>query len=154
MRYPRCSITGLYPAETEIHGDTQRLRRNTNPSGASSIEIIAEVRRPGITEKVPTPKPYHPPHPQTTTDPQDVLKIVIWHLLPSDYPGLSATELRDRLRRQEHELLIHQCSLKGFQSAIYTALNEMMSVFRKRLPLPHRKFHRVRLLVSTVQWKT
>lgn len=129
MRYPKCSITDLYPAETEIHGDARRSRRDTNPSGASSTEIVAEVRQPGITEKVSPPKPCHPPYVQTTTSPKDVLKIAILHLLPSDYPGVSATELHDRLRRQENELLKHQCSLKGFQSAIYTALNEMMSVY-------------------------
>jgi hypothetical protein len=105
------------------------LRRDANPSDASSIGIVAEVRQPDITEKVSPPKPYHSHYAQTTTSPQDVLKIAIWHLLPSDYPGLSATELHDRLKRQEHELLKHQCSLKGFQSAIYTALKEMMSVY-------------------------
>lgn len=129
MGYPRRSITDLYPAETEIHGDTQRLRHDANPSAASSDEIVAEAQQPSITEKVSLPKAYHSHYAQTTTSPKDVLKIAIWHLLPSAYPGLSATELHDRLRRQEHELIKHQSSLKGFQSAIYTALNEMMSVY-------------------------
>jgi hypothetical protein len=57
-----------------------------------------------------------------------VLKSAIWHLLPSDYPGLSATEVHDRLKKQGHELLEHQLNLKSSQSAIYTALNEMMFV--------------------------
>lgn len=105
------------------------MRHNTSASAASSIDIVAEAQQPGITEKVSLPKPYHSHYVQSTTSPKDVLKIAIWHLLPSAYPGLSATELHDRLRRQEHELIKHQSSLKGFQSAIYTALNEMMSVF-------------------------
>lgn len=127
--YPKRSVTDVYPAETEIHGDTHRLRHNTNPSAASSVEIVAEAQPPNTTDKVSLPKFYHSHYAQTTTSPKDVLKIAIWHLLPSAYPGLSATELHDRLRQQEHELIKQQSTLKGFQSAIYTALNEMMSVY-------------------------
>jgi hypothetical protein len=60
------------------------------------------------------------------------VKLAIWRLLPSEHPGLAPTEVHDRLREQEHELLKHQHNLKSLQSAIYAALNEMMFLYVDR----------------------
>lgn len=110
----------------------------------SSAEVLGEAGQSGITKGASPPKLDHRPYPQTRTVPsswKDVLKSAIWHLLPSDYPGLSATEVHDRLRRQGHEQLEHQSSLKSFQSAIYTALNEMMFVYVDKRRLKGARNH-------------
>lgn len=132
MRHPSFHIADLRPAETDMHGDTHRVRRDVIPSRTSSNELVANAGQSDITKEVSSQDPHRPPCAQTKSSPsswKDVLKSAIWHLLPPDYPGLSATELHNRLKRQEHELLKHQCNLKSFQSAIYTALNEMMLVY-------------------------
>lgn len=127
-----------------MHGDSQRLRPDVSPPSTSSAEDIGEAVRSGITNGASPLRLDHRPHSQTSTVPsswKDVLKSAIWHLLPSDYPGLSATEVRDRLREQGHELLQHQSNLKSFQSAIYASLNEMMFVYVDKRRLKGARNH-------------
>jgi len=124
-------------AETEMHGDSQRLRTNVTPP-ASSAEILQGAGQSSTPKGASPSRANCRPRPQISTvssSSKDVLKNAIWNILPSVYPGLSATEVHDRLRKQPQKMLEHQFNLKGFQSAVYTALNEMTPVYvdRRRL---------------------
>lgn len=131
------------PAETEMHGDSQRLRTNVTPP-ASSAEILKGAGQSSTPKGASPPRSNCRPRPQISTvssSLEDVLKSAIWNILPSVYPGLSATEVHDRLRKQPHKMLEHQFNLKSFQSAVYTALNEMMPVYVDRRRLKGARNH-------------
>jgi hypothetical protein len=123
------------PAETEMSGNTQRSRPNGSSPSARSTEVLEETGRSSVPKGAHSPRSDNPSCSQTGTAPpswKDVLKLAIWRLLPPEHPGLSPTEVHDRLREQEHELLEHQHNLKSLQSAIYAALNEMMLMYVDR----------------------
>ena len=136
-----------------MHGDSQRLRPNGS-SPTSSGEVVEGAGRSSIPKGASPPGLNHRPYPQTSTVPsswKDVLKSAIWHLLPPDYPGLSATEVHDRLKKQGHELLEHQLNLKSSQSAIYTALNEMMFVYVEKRRLKGARNHHQYIALQRTQ---
>jgi hypothetical protein len=123
------------PAETEMSGNTQRSRPNGSSPSARSTEVLEETGRSSVPKRAHSPKSDNPSCSQTGTAPpswKDVLRLAIWRLLPPEHPGLSPTEVHDRLREQEHELLEHQHNPKSLQSAIYAALNEMMIMYVDR----------------------
>lgn len=80
-----------------------------------------------------------------------MLKSVIRQHLPSKYPGLSATELHDRLREEQHELLKDQSNSKSLQSAIYNALNEMMFVYVDKRRLKGARNHHEYIALQPTQ---
>jgi hypothetical protein len=98
------------PAETEMSGNTQRSRPNRSSPSARSTEVLEDTGRSSVPKGAHSPRSDNPSCSQTETAPpswKDVLKLAIWRLLPPEHPGLSPTEMHDRLREQEHELLEH-----------------------------------------------
>jgi hypothetical protein len=95
-------------AETEIGGNTQRSRPNGSSPSAQSTEVLEETGRSEVSKGAYSSRSDNSSCLQTGTAPpswKDVSKLAIWRLLPPEHPGLSPTEVHDRLRGQEHELL-------------------------------------------------
>jgi hypothetical protein len=91
------------PAETEMSGNTQRSRPNGSSPSARSTEVLEETGRSSFPKGAHSLRSDNPSCSQTGTAPpswKDVLKLAIWRLLPPEHPGLSPTEVHDRLENR------------------------------------------------------